>query len=211
VFVCASPRLPCVFHYVSRPHDGRGARVNRAWSSVRRAAQRCPSANGPLVIFSIFFFEHLFHRLFTSQFAAAVMGDKSLQNLNDSETTEMYFWTASSCCRGSLRLAVAQSTFCTFGDGRAVVFRPSRINRLVPHHDMSSDPLRVTAKSKPSDLVDDAPYSNGPHSKRRMSWLPRGSSGEKVMGMEDGQSTRPHQGDRHIMTRRMWILRQEVV
>jgi len=101
-----------------------------------------------------------------------------------------------------------KSTFCTFGDGGAAVFRPSRRNRLVPHHDVSSDPSRMAAKSKPSDLVDDTPFSNGPPSKRCMSWLLRGSSGEKMMGMDDGQSTRPHQGDRHVMTRQMWVLGQ---
>jgi len=41
-----------------------------------------------------------------------------------------------------------------------------------------------------------------------MSWLPRGSSGEKEMGMDNGQSTLPHQGDGHVMTRRMWVLGQ---
>jgi len=101
----------------------------------------------------------------------------------------MHFWTASSRSRGCLNLAVAQSTFCIFGDGRAVVFRPSRINRLVPQYDVSSDLSRVAAKSKSSDTVDDAPFSNCSHSKRCMSWLPRGSSGEKAMGMDDGQST----------------------
>jgi len=133
---------------------------------------------------------------------------KNLKKLNGSERMAMHFWTASSRCRGCLCLAVAQSTFCTFGDGRAAVFRPSRRNRLVPHHDMSSDPSRVAAKSKHSDLVDDTPFSNGPPSKRCMSWLLRGSSGEKMMGMDDGQSTRPHQGDRHVMTRQMWVLGQ---
>ena len=97
-------------------------------------------ANGPLVTFSICCFEHPFHRLIRSQSDAAVMEEKSLKNFNGSEKMEMHFWTAISRCRGCLCLAVAQSTFCTFGDGRAVVFRQSRINRLVPHHDVSSGP-----------------------------------------------------------------------